>query len=86
MGYRYMSVDDLKEIFRRWHTSHSISSIKEALDFDRNTIRNYIRLFELEGYTPGCALPEEQTLLSLFQKILPLKARNRLTSDNYFSG
>ena len=77
MGYRYMSVDDLKEIFRRWHTNHSISSIKEALGFDRNTIRNYIRLFELEGYTPGCALPEEQTLFNLFQKILPLKARNR---------
>lgn len=76
MGYRYMTVDILKEIFRRWHSSHSITSIKSACGFDRNTIRNYISLFKAGGYSPGCEVCQED-LIKHFQAILPLKSRAR---------
>jgi len=77
MGYRFMTMNDLQSIFRRWHASHSISAIKAACFFDRNTIRNYIRLFEEAGYAQGCPLPAAQTLDSQFRAMLPLKARQR---------
>lgn len=77
MGYRFMSIEDLKEILRRWHSGHTISSIKKALGFDRNTIRNYIQLFKTAGYLQGNPLPEEQTLILTLQAMLPLKARSR---------
>lgn len=76
MGYRYMTVDDLKEIFRRWHSGHSITSIKQAKGYDRNTIRNYINLFKTAGYSPGCVISQEN-LIKHFQTILPLKSRSR---------
>lgn len=77
MGYRHMTTDDLQEIFRRWHSCHTNSSIKKALGFDRNTIRHYISLFEATGLTQGCDLPEKQKLIQLFRAMLPLKARKR---------
>lgn len=77
MGYRHMTTDDLYEIFRRWHRYHTNSSIKDALGFDRNTIRNYINLFETAGFFRGCELPEKQKLMELFRAMLPLKARKR---------
>src|SRR5512145_2931939 len=77
MGYRYMTIDDLKEIFRRWHAGHSLSSIKQALLFDRNTIRNYVLLFQAAGYAPGQPMPDEQEHLTTLQAMLPLKARPR---------
>ena len=77
MGYRHMTTGDLHEIFRRWHSNHTNSAIKDALGFDRNTIRNYIGLFEAAGFTRGCELPEKQVLMELFQAMLPLKARKR---------
>jgi transposase len=72
-----MTVDDLKEIFRRWHSGHSITSIKQARGYDRNTIRNYINLFKTAGYSPGCILPPGKNLIKHFQAILPLKSRSR---------
>lgn len=77
MGYRYMTIDHLKIIFRRWHSGQSLSEIKRMESFDRNTIRNYIGLFEAAGYSPGCVLPEEQALISSFQAMLPLRRRAR---------
>jgi transposase len=77
MGYRFMTIDDLKEILRRWHSGHSLSSLKKALGFDRNTIRNYIRLFLASGLLPERPLPEDQALIMALQAMLPLKARSR---------
>lgn len=77
MGYRYMTIETLQEMFRRWHAKHSITSITNELRCDRNTIRTYIRLFKVADYTPGCKLPPEQELLSKLQDMLPLRARSR---------
>jgi transposase len=77
MGYRFMTIEDLKEMLRRWHSGHSVSSIKRALGFDRNTIRNYVQLFKASGFQPGCQLPDEQALILALQAMLPLKARPR---------
>lgn len=77
MGYRQMTITDLQEIFRRWHAGHSISSIKTATGTDRNTIRNYIRLFEIKGLWPHCDLPERQELVHTLHSVLPLKKRAR---------
>lgn len=78
-----MTVDDLKTILRRWHTSHSISSIKEASGFDRNTIRNYINLFKANGFKPGCILPCEQELITCLQTMIPDKVRPRTIRQNF---
>lgn len=72
-----MTIDDLRDIFRRWHSGHTISAIKRASKFDRNTIRNYIGLFESAGYTPEAAYPDEKQLTKILQTILPLKKRKR---------
>ena len=77
MGYRYMKIEDLKSIFRRWHAGQSISSIEQAEGFDRKTIRNYIKLFKLAGYTLGCPVDDEQKLLDTLQSMLPLNSRGR---------
>jgi len=77
MGYRYVTIDNLKSIFRRWHAGQSLSEIKRTESFDRNTIRNYIGLFEAAGYSPGCELPENQALIVSLQTMLPLRQRNR---------
>jgi transposase len=72
-----MTIETLKEMFRRWHANHSISSIKKELQCDRNTIRTYIRLFKAADFTPGCNLPPEQELLHKLQNMLPLRAKAR---------
>jgi transposase len=72
-----MTIDDLRNIFRRWYARHSISTIKRASGFDRNTIRNYIRLFEAAGYSPEAVYPDEKQLIQTLQTILPLKKRKR---------
>ena len=83
MGYRYMRIEDLREIFRRWHAGHSQSSIKSALGVDRNTIRNYLHLFSSAGYKPGCELPAEFELIQSLQSMLPLKARTRSSREQF---
>src|SRR5512147_2456976 len=77
MGYRYMRIEDLREIFRRWHAGHSQTSIKKALGIDRNTIRNYLHLFSETGYAPGCEQPTEGELIRSLQTMLPQRTRSR---------
>jgi len=81
MGYRTMTTEELKSMFRRWHAGHTISSIKRALSCDRNTIRSYISLFIAAGYTSGCPFPDDQTLSRDLQAMLPLKSRQRGIRD-----
>ena len=77
MGYRYMTIDNLRIIFRRWHEGQSLSEIKRTEAFDRNTLRNYIGLFTAAGYSPGCPLPDDRALIAAFQSMLPLRRRSR---------
>jgi len=83
MGYRYMKIEVLKSIFRRWHTGHTITAIKAAEGFDRKTIRNYINHFKASGYEPGCPIQDEQKLLNQLQSMLPLNARSRSIRKQY---
>ena len=46
MGYRRMTLQDLKTIYRRWHDGQSISKIEAAEGITRKTVRKYIQIFQ----------------------------------------
>lgn len=46
MGYRRMTLQDIKTIYRRWKAGQSISKIEAAEGITRKTIRKYIQLFQ----------------------------------------
>ena len=72
-----MTIDNLKIIFRRWHSGQSLSEIKRTEAFDRNTLRHYIALFLAAGYSPGCSLPEDRQLNASLQSMIPTRRRSR---------
>jgi transposase len=77
MGYRPMTIDNLKIIFRRWHAGQSLSEIKRTEAFDRNTLRHYIGMFKAAGYSPGCEIRDDQALVALLRGMIPARRRVR---------
>ncbi|MDP4173956.1 MAG: hypothetical protein Q8933_08310 [Bacteroidota bacterium] len=43
MGYNRITTMDITEIIRRRKMGQSVSSISRSLDFDRKTIRKYLK-------------------------------------------
>lgn len=73
MGYRRMTINDLKSIYRRWCDGQKISAISLAEGFDRKTVTNYIKNFKEAG------LGVEQSALSekgLHQRLITLLPNN----------
>jgi len=77
MGYRFMTIEDLRNIFRRWHSGQKTSEITKAEGFDRKTITSYINLFIASGYSKTTSYPDDGKLLKTLHNILPLKKRRR---------
>lgn len=61
MGYRRMTLQDLKTIHRRWLADQSISQIEASEGITRKTVRKYIRQFEAKGWEN----PSDSQLASL---------------------
>jgi hypothetical protein len=69
MGYRRMTINDLKDIYRRLCNQQSLRLISEATGFDRKTIRAYRNAMKARGFlsaqTPESDVVPDQVLFSL---------------------
>ncbi len=71
MGYRRMNIEDLYEIFRRWHQGQSILKIAQAEGRDRKTIRKFICHFSAFGFKPGENLPAKEEIITCLKTVIP---------------
>jgi transposase len=69
MAYREVTILDIWEIVRRWHSGQGIREIARALECDRNTVRRYTRLARSAGVTREAPLPAREQLLPLLQEV-----------------
>lgn len=81
MGYKNMTVEIVQELFRRWHSFHNITQIAETKSHDRKTVRKYITQFKAAGYSPGCRLPDNDTLTTYFLSLLPATRKKSPITD-----
>jgi transposase len=70
-----MDAEDLYSIFRRWRKGHSISSIAEATESARKTVRHYVEKFIEVGLSRQAPIAEKEQLYEEFRKILPSTER-----------
>ena len=82
MGYQRMKIEDLKSIFRRFHANQNISNIATLENRDRKTIREYVKLFVKNGYSPGCEMPSNEHLIDFFKTLLPVTVKESLKSGD----
>lgn len=65
MAFHEISIMDIWEIIRRWHTGQRIREIARSLGYDRNTVRRYTRLAASAGLSQQEPLPPREQVLSL---------------------
>jgi len=70
MAFKRILPLNIWEIVRRFHMGQSINGIATALEYDRKTVRAYIRLAEAEGFTRGVPLPEKDVVLTRVHRVL----------------
>jgi len=73
MAFKRIHTMDLYQLISRWYAGYSISDISHALDLDRKTVRQYIRLAEQAGLNKAQPLPEKAALLAQLEALLPAK-------------
>lgn len=66
-----MKVQDVYNIFRRYHAGESFSDIEQAEQRDRKTIRSYIKKLESNGFTKDHPFPEKKDFYKIITTILP---------------
>ncbi len=71
MGYKPMKVQDVYDIFRRYHAGETISDIEHVEKRDRKTIRFYIKKLESLGFTKDKPFPEKENFCKTITTILP---------------
>ena len=81
MGYRRMTVEDLYDIFRRWHQGQSIKRIARATERDRKTVREYLKNISAKGFSPGCRLPEKEKIYAVLHELIPQTERQALIKE-----
>ena len=77
MAFKRIQVMDLYQLISRWHAGYSIREISRALDVDRKTIRQYVRLAAQAGLSKAQPLPERALLLSQLEALLPLRKHDQ---------
>jgi len=77
MAFKRIQVMDLFQLISRWHAGYSIREISRALDLDRKTIRQYLRLVEQAGLSKTQPLPEKALVLAQLEAVLPVKKHNQ---------
>lgn len=81
MGYKMITEEKIFEVFRRWHSGHTISHISKAEGLDRKTIREYLKLFEKHGYTREQPFPSRQKLFACIQTIIPKRVKKNTQAE-----
>ena len=85
MGYRMITEEKIYQVFRRWHSSQSISSIKKTEGLDRKTIRSYLTRFEEAGFCTDGEMPTKNELMQTVNTIIP-RRETKSTHDSILSG
>ena len=76
MGYRRMTLEDLKSIFLRFHSNQNISKIALCESRDRKTVREYIKLFIKNGYSADCVLKSDEEIYAFLKSLLPITRKD----------
>lgn len=67
MAYHEISIMDVWEVIRRWHTGSGIRQIARNLGYDRKTVQRYTRLAEARGLSREKPLPPREDVLELLR-------------------
>jgi hypothetical protein len=58
MARRSFAVREIAEILDHWQHGRSVTAIAASLNLDRKTVRKYVGLATLAGFTPGQGAPD----------------------------
>jgi len=83
MGYRRMTVHDLKDIYRRLREGQSIRFIRDATGFDRKTIRLYRDAITERGLFSGNGHESDEALMRELFTLLPSNERPSPIQDEF---
>ena len=73
MAFKRITMLDIFEIIRRWHSDQQIAQISRALDYDRKTVRKIIQAAQQKHLSRNEPLPPKQQVLQLLSD---LEAKN----------
>lgn len=76
MAYHEISIMDIWEVIRRWHSRQSIRGIARSFGYDRKSIQRYIRLAISQGLSLDEPLPPKQEVLCLLHSAVPTTGRS----------
>jgi transposase len=68
VAFHEISLMDIFELIRRWHSGHGIRLISRTLGYDRKTVQRYIRLAGARGLSRGEPLPPKEEVLRLLDE------------------
>lgn len=72
-----MNAQNLRSIIRRYVDGQSLSEIATQEDFDRKTIRRYLKIVEEKGIHSEGTMPSEEKLVEISEAVLPTNRRRR---------
>ena len=76
MAYHEISIMDIWEVIRRWHSGQGIREIARSLGYDRKTVQRYTRLAASLGLSPEEPLPPKEDVVRLLQSAEPNLGRS----------
>ena len=72
---------NIYEIIRRWHSGQTIKKIACILEYDRKTVRKFIKIAKSKGLSPERILPTKQDVIALFEAVLPKTQRPAMSQE-----
>ena len=76
MAYHEISIMDIWEVIRRWHSRQGIRGIARSFGYDRKSIQRYIRLAISQGLSLDEPLPPKEEVLRLLHSAVPTTGRS----------
>lgn len=83
MGYRMINLDQLYEIYRRYHSGQKKIHIS-LLGYDRKTIRKYLKIIEERGLTQNESLCSKDDFFGLCKDVLDTRKPRKSTAGSQF--
>ena len=77
MAFKWITDMDIYEIIRRWHHRQNITFIANALDYDRKSVRKYIKFATGKGLSLEKPLPPKEQILDLLKDALESEIKRR---------
>src|SRR5206468_7171634 len=77
MGYREVTMLEIKEVLRRWCAGAAKKRIAAQLGLDIKTVRRYLRAAQACGLRSGGALPDAEQLAGVVAALQPDWGRPR---------